>query len=109
VLKSAIKKYGKENFEISIVCECDSIEEMNLKEEIYIKLFNSMVPNGYNLISGGNNRLASEETKRKMSISQKGIKNHNQMSIEKICLLLIWETGTLKKLEERCLNLDLKE
>lgn len=73
-LKHAIRKYGASNFEVELLEKCSSIEEMNEKEQFYIDSLNTMVPNGYNLNSGGKNRLASHETKNKMSKSQKGIK-----------------------------------
>ena len=66
----AIKKYGKDSF----IWECladdiDDIKELNRLEIHYIALYNSIVPNGYNLQHGGRNGLHSEETKKKMSIS----------------------------------------
>lgn len=70
----AIKKYGKENFEIKILCRCSTIEEMNHRESYYIKLKNTMAPNGYNLNSGGNGRKISDATRAKLSESHKGIK-----------------------------------
>lgn len=73
LLKFAIRKYGKENFEISVLCRCKSVEEMNQRERSCIRLFNSMAPNGYNLTSGGGNRVVGEETRKRMSKSQTGI------------------------------------
>ena len=70
-LKHAIQKYGKDNFEIKILSRCISTEEMNHREQYYIKLFNTLAPNGYNLLSGGKNRKASIDTKKKMSESHK--------------------------------------
>src|SRR5580704_3159657 len=54
----AIAKYGKENFEIKILARCNSIQEMNHREVYYIKLFNTLAPNGYNLDTGGKNKKA---------------------------------------------------
>lgn len=51
-LYQAIRKYGIENFEFSILEEC-KVEELNDKEIDYIKLNNSFVPNGYNQTFGG--------------------------------------------------------
>ena len=69
---NALRKYGKEKFEWSIVCECSSIEELNEKEKFYIKEFNSFGEMGYNLTDGGLNFIRSEETKKKMSEQRKG-------------------------------------
>ena len=49
---NAILKYGINGFEWSIIHECYSREELNLKEEHYINIFDSR-NNGYNLTNGG--------------------------------------------------------
>lgn len=48
----AIRKYGIQNFDFSIIEECPK-EELNQKQIYYISLYNSLAPNGYNLTSGG--------------------------------------------------------
>lgn len=53
LINKAINKYGLENFMRELVVVCDSVSELNEKEKYYIKFFNSMYPNGYNLTSGG--------------------------------------------------------
>jgi group I intron endonuclease len=73
----AIHKYGAENFVISILCRCDSVEELNKKEKQYIEELNSITPNGYNLRTGGFNSLMSEDSKKKMSLSHLGERNFN--------------------------------
>ena len=83
-LHAAFKKYGNENFEIKILVKCNSIEELNHREEYYIKLLNTMSPNGYNLIGGGNSKVNSAETiKRKTeanirNASRPGAKEKNR-------------------------------
>lgn len=52
MLHQAIRKYGIENFSFDIVAEC-AINELNYKEKYYIKYFNSIMPYGYNMQSGG--------------------------------------------------------
>ena len=74
VLKNAIQKYGKENFKIETVCYCDNINQMNHREFKIINLFNSLSPNGYNLMSGGGNSKHSQETKNKLSVINKNKK-----------------------------------
>jgi group I intron endonuclease len=76
-LSNAMKKYGIDSFTIEIIDNAVNIEELNQKEEKYIKGFNSIRPCGYNLTFGGLNALRSEETKRKNSEKQLGEKNHN--------------------------------
>lgn len=67
-----IKKYGKDNFKWEIICECNSIEELNEKEVYYIKELNTLKPNGYNLTTGGLSYIKTDEHKRKISESNKG-------------------------------------
>lgn len=52
-LFSALEKYGKENFSFEIVYCTNDREEMNRVETLLIKENNSMYPNGYNLLGGG--------------------------------------------------------
>ena len=53
VISRAIKKYGKENFLFEIIQKNLSLEEANQKEIEYIKLENTLAPNGYNVSKGG--------------------------------------------------------
>jgi hypothetical protein len=54
------------NFTFTIIKYC-TIEELDFYEIKYINEFNSLVPNGYNLESGGSlNKTHSEETKQKL-------------------------------------------
>ena len=72
-LYSAFKKYGKENFIIEIVINGEySKEELNQLEMFYIKKFNSLSPNGYNLQSGGNSFMVVESVKKQISEKLKG-------------------------------------
>lgn len=73
-LKYAFKKYGIDKFEFKMICICFD-EELDKFEVQYIKLFNSMVPNGYNLRNGGNSGRHHEETKKKISDTLKNKKN----------------------------------
>jgi len=49
----AFKKYGKENFTRRKLCFCDSVEEAHKKEAYYIKKYNTVSPNGYNISPKG--------------------------------------------------------
>jgi hypothetical protein len=51
-LNNAIRKYGKDNFtsELIKICELDKLDHY---EQKYIKKYNSLFPNGYNLTVGG--------------------------------------------------------
>lgn len=74
ILYSAIQKYGPENFTIEEIDGANSLSELNYLETHYIYKFNSLVPNGYNLSSGGGNKKTHELTKEKISKALKGRK-----------------------------------
>ena len=44
-----IEKYGLENFEFEILDTASNQEELDKKQKEYIKKYNSLEPNGYNL------------------------------------------------------------
>lgn len=97
-IRNAIKKHGVENFEKTIIDVGESFDDLADKELFYIKLFNSTKsPDWYNISSARQNsgvnmegmtpedyqkhvercriratgRFPSEETKRRMSVSQR--------------------------------------
>ena len=53
LIKKAIKKYGKENFEKEILFECSSLEEMNQKEKEIVNEDFIKRNDTYNLVEGG--------------------------------------------------------
>jgi group I intron endonuclease len=54
LLKEAIKKYGRENFERNVLQECETFEELCLAEASWIDHYNAVNDvNFYNLTSGG--------------------------------------------------------
>lgn len=67
----AIRKYGKNHFYVEKICDCSSQEELNEKEVYYIKEFNSIAPNGYNLTTGGDKCEFSEEVLHRLSVIHK--------------------------------------
>lgn len=91
LISKAINKYNKDNFIVCKIWEGD-VNILDDKEIYYIKLFDSKVPNGYNLTEGGGGNRGytpskesvkkqvlsrswykhSEETKQKISISNTG-------------------------------------
>lgn len=52
ILHQAIRKYGKENFRYEVLKEC-SVDEIDRLEQEYIKQYNTVSPNGYNILEGG--------------------------------------------------------
>jgi group I intron endonuclease len=60
----AIRRYGKESFKIELLCSCQSKEELDLMEDLYIAAYDSMNKSkGYNLKRGGANGKPSEEVR----------------------------------------------
>ena len=78
LLKNAIVEHGDKNFKLETLILCNK-SLMNTYESMFINIYNTMSPNGYNLQSGGlkNSRLC-KETLDKMSQSQKGIKKSDE-------------------------------
>lgn len=78
----AIRKYGADSFDFSVLEECVSLKEANNAEEFWIQYLNTQNKDiGYNIKSGGDNHKQSDETKRKIgagnSIALKG-KKHSE-------------------------------
>jgi group I intron endonuclease len=73
----ANKKYGYNNFIKEILEWFDTREEAFESQEKYIKHYNTLVPNGYNISPKGGHQVSggmSQATKDKISLKRKGIK-----------------------------------
>jgi group I intron endonuclease len=85
---NAIRKYGFENFTWEIIEKCDNQEELDEMEFHYIKQYNTLSPNGYNLTLGfGNTTTGYKYTKsQKEDISKRvsGKNNPNYGNGDKI-------------------------
>ena len=68
-LKAAMQKYGKDNFKIEEIYRAASLEELCRKEKEFIASLNTLAPNGYNLTTGGDRPVYSDESRKKMSES----------------------------------------
>ena len=71
-LNNAIRKYGVNDFIVELIEYC-IISNANDREIHYIKEFNTLYPNGYNLKNGGNVFTHSDESKKRVS---NGVKNY---------------------------------
>jgi len=85
-LQRAFLKYGEENFQIELIEECDELL-LNEKEKKYIIEFDSF-NNGYNLTTGGERFLFSEDVKKKISEKHKGkiVKESTKQKLREINL-----------------------
>ncbi len=63
---AAYKKYGIPNFKFQIICICFN-EDCDRYEEEYIKKFNTLAPNGYNIRCNGITTPVSDETRQLIS------------------------------------------
>lgn len=92
VLRNAINKHGIALFTVRIVgtavCD-DGFSRLNKLEEYFIRRFNSLVPNGYNLDSGGKNKNTHPQTRLRLSLSHKG----KRLSLETVEKIRIAHTG----------------
>jgi len=82
LIHKAILKYGIHHFEIKQIMRANSLEELNAREQFCIRLYNCMVPFGYNLTSGGLNCIMSKESIQKTRLANLG-KKHKPETIEK--------------------------
>lgn len=79
----SIRKHGIKNFIIELIEEVENEYILNERERYWIKELNSIKPNGYNIENGGNCQPLSEETKRKISESRKGMRNSPKTEFKK--------------------------
>lgn len=76
IVGKAIRKYGKENFDIKQIDSADSVELLNQKEIDWIEKLDTKSPYGYNLCNGGDNTYGfnhREESKLIMADKKKGM------------------------------------
>ena len=72
LIYSAMKKHGVENFYIEELYEASKDESLDDLEILFIKQYNSMTPNGYNMVKGGSkfkddNPMYHDEIRKKVS------------------------------------------
>ena len=51
-IHKAIREHDRDAFEVTKICDC-RLEDMDKLEQFYIKEFNTLHPNGYNMTEGG--------------------------------------------------------
>lgn len=66
-LRNAIQKHGWDEFVVEVLEQVSTLEEANSREEVLIYEHHTISPHGYNLQSGGEHRVLSEESKLKIS------------------------------------------
>ena len=76
IIRSAYKLHGKDNFTYEkITTRIDNRNTLNYLERFWIKTLDTIVPNGYNIDTGGSEGNEwTDERRRKHSLSKKGKK-----------------------------------
>lgn len=100
ILHNAIRKYGVENFEIILLETTDNLETCNFRETNLIKEYNTLIPNGYNMIEGGCNTISKKgfkiSDKHKNNIKRSHLKNCKpiiQFNIKNGEIIKEWYSG----------------
>ena len=76
-ISKAIKKYGKESFKKYVLEECD-LENLNEREQYWIKYYNTFLGEGYNMDDGGKSNSgywATRTDEEKAEIHKKRLAN----------------------------------
>lgn len=73
-IHQAIREYGKNDFELRILCKCEE-KEMDELETFYIKQYNTLSPYGYNMTEGGAYGKHTESSKVKKCVPKPEISN----------------------------------
>ena len=92
ILGRAINKYGKDNFRVELVEQCNSLEELNSREKYWIAYYKGLSIRMYNIAEGGDGgdlcRHYPEEKKKEINKKKAVPLEHN-------CFHLIPRVGEL--------------
>lgn len=105
-IHQAIKKYGWEAFDKFVLEVCDTVEALDHAERIWIAEYDCLVPNGYNLESGGGKAIREihPDSRQRMSEAHMGHTRHTDESRKAIGDA---RRGHVKSEEERRLRSEL--
>lgn len=113
LIKRAITKYGKDNFSVRLIEECNSYEELADKEIYYINYYNAVKDDNYYNLSVGSEckkgyatrgSRRNEEFKRQASIRNKGKVFGNEESHRKMRETLRNKVWVTNNKEEKYIN-----
>jgi len=115
-LHEAIQKYGKDNFSINVLNVCLSEDALDSVEKFYIKYFDTLRPNGYNLSLGGqgvmHGRSMSIVSRNKIGKALKGHPgykfSHTDEAKKKISLSLIGNKRSVGRVHSTETNLKMR-
>ena len=65
-LNNSIRKHGKDNFKVELLCNCPMEDADRIETEEILK-YNSLFPSGYNLRTGGQHFTHTYESRKRVS------------------------------------------
>lgn len=70
---NSANKYGIDNFKKEIIFIVFDKKDLNFYEEYFIEYFNTIKPNGFNIMAGGQKHKMTDEIRKKIGNSMKGL------------------------------------
>lgn len=92
LVQRAIRKHGSESFDRTVLVTCGTQAELDAAEDAFMLELGTLHPGGYNLRRGGSHGRHSDESRRKMSESHRGMKL-SESAKKKLRLLTPWNKG----------------
>jgi group I intron endonuclease len=77
---NAIKKYGIDKFKFEVLIICFD-EDRFIYEKEYIQKYNSLVPNGYNILEGGNDTYQNKDKDNKVNVYEREMSEETKNKI----------------------------
>lgn len=114
-LYNAMRKYGVDNFKIEKIDTANSLEELNDKEIYWIKKLNTKIPNGYNILDGGDGIKGFHHSKEtKMILKQKSTGNTNALGKHNISVvgkqnMLLAHKGKISPFKNKSHSIEAKQ
>lgn len=98
LIKQSIKKYGLDAHNRELIEFCETIDILNEREKYWIKYYNCLTPNGYNIAVGGNqcpvHKLSdAEKQQRSKQLSERNKKNWQNPEYREKMLKICHENG----------------
>lgn len=85
-IEKSVKKYGVKGFDIEVIAEADTEEELDALEKFFIEFYDCKNPNGYNLTDGAEGccgLIFTEQHRQKIAAKAK-LRKHSQETKDKI-------------------------
>ena len=76
IIRLAVNKYGADNFRKEWLMFCEDADELDYMERVYVDQTWVDRSDTYNLRLGGDGKIVSEQSRKKLSESLKGNQNH---------------------------------